>query len=143
MSDTSHPPSPEGAPPLNSLGIGHLFFNLSRMSHIIPNLWIGGIASISDTKRLKANNIQYVLSVMRGQVPMDPVRGVLFQNLSGCLKSFAQIGLIRYQVELDDTEYSDLLVHIPPCIAFLEKAMASGKGVIVHCQAGMSECSNH
>jgi dual specificity phosphatase 12 len=45
---------------------------------------------------------------------------------------------IKYQIPLDDTESADLLVYLPPAIAFIQAALESGKGILAHCQAGMS-----
>lgn len=46
---------------------------------------------------------------------------------------------IRRQVPLDDLEDEDILTHMGPCIKFIEKELANGRGVLVHCQAGVSE----
>ena len=48
---------------------------------------------------------------------------------------------IRRQVPLDDLEDEDILTHMGPCIKFIEKELANGRGVLVHCQAGVSESS--
>lgn len=46
---------------------------------------------------------------------------------------------IRRQVSLDDLEDEDILTHMGPCVKFIEKELANGRGVLVHCQAGVSE----
>ena len=43
------------------------------MDQVIPNLWLGNIASISDVENLKDNNIHSILSAMRGIVVVQGV----------------------------------------------------------------------
>lgn len=45
---------------------------------------------------------------------------------------------IRHQILLDDTEDADVLVHLLPSIHFIEAELDKGRGVLVHCQAGIS-----
>src|SRR5215510_4967690 len=40
---------------------------------------------------------------------------------------------------LDDTDDADVLSHLIPAITFIEDEMGKGRGVLVHCQAGVSE----
>lgn len=46
----------------------------------------------------------------------------------------------HFQIQLDDTEDSDALAFFPQCISFIENELDNGRGVLVHCQAGMSTC---
>ena len=48
--------------------------------------------------------------------------------------------LIHHQVELDDTDEADVLQHLPKCVEVINNEIEKGRGVLVHCQAGMSEC---
>jgi dual specificity phosphatase 12 len=49
---------------------------------------------------------------------------------------------IRHQINIDDTDEEDVLVHFLPSIAFIQAELDKGRGVLVHCQAGMSaSCS--
>ncbi|KAG8970946.1 hypothetical protein FRC05_011620 [Tulasnella sp. 425] len=82
------------------------------MDEIVDNLWLSGIEPALDEEDLLKNNIGYVLTALRGILTL-PVPHI-----------------IHYQVQLDDTEYDDLLVHLPPAIAFIEAALKSGKGVL-------------
>ncbi|KAF8708903.1 hypothetical protein AX14_013529 [Amanita brunnescens Koide BX004] len=45
---------------------------------------------------------------------------------------------IRHQIMLDDTEDADVLVHLLPSIHFIQAELGKGRGVLVHCQAGVS-----
>jgi dual specificity phosphatase 12 len=42
---------------------------------------------------------------------------------------------------LDDTEEEDVLVHLIPAISFIQEQLDMDRGVLVHCQAGMSPFS--
>ncbi|KAJ7118631.1 hypothetical protein C8R43DRAFT_1035569 [Mycena crocata] len=89
------------------------------MDEIIPGLWVGDLPSATDTQSLKANKIFSILSAMRGRVTINET-------------------FIRHQILLDDTEEADVLVHFIPAITFIQAELDKGRGVLVHCQAGMS-----
>ncbi|KAL0959580.1 hypothetical protein HGRIS_011290 [Hohenbuehelia grisea] len=89
------------------------------MDEIIPGLWIGNLPSALDVKTLKENKIFSILSAMRGRITIHET-------------------FIRHQIHLDDTEDADILVHFLPAITFIQTELDKGRGVLVHCQAGMS-----
>ncbi|KAF7316499.1 hypothetical protein MIND_00169000 [Mycena indigotica] len=89
------------------------------MDEIIPGLWVGDLPSATNTANLKANKIFSILSAMRGRVTINET-------------------FIRHQISLDDTEETDVLVHFIPAITFIQAELDKGRGVLVHCQAGMS-----
>ncbi|KAJ7247897.1 hypothetical protein B0H12DRAFT_1186698 [Mycena haematopus] len=89
------------------------------MDEIIPGLFVGDLPSAKDTENLKANNIFSILSAMRGRVTISET-------------------FVRHQILLDDTEETDVLVHFIPAITFIQAELDKGRGVLVHCQAGMS-----
>ena len=95
------------------------FTIVNDMDEIIPNLWVGSIRSVSNVEALRKRNIHSVLSAMRGRV-----------NVSETFTHF--------QIQLDDNEDSDALAFFPQCIAFIENELDAGRGVLVHCMAGMS-----
>ncbi|KAF9817014.1 hypothetical protein IEO21_03688 [Rhodonia placenta] len=80
------------------------------MNQIIDNLWVGDLRAALDTETLKANNISSVLTATFN----------------------------RFQINLDDTEDADILAHLFSAAAFIEAEHSKGKGVLVHCQAGIS-----
>ena len=45
----------------------------------------------------------------------------------------------KLQINLDDTEDADVLSHLVTAIQFIEAELEKGRGVLVHCQAGLSE----
>ncbi|EJD00661.1 uncharacterized protein FOMMEDRAFT_22408 [Fomitiporia mediterranea MF3/22] len=89
------------------------------MDEVTPGLWIGNIHAASDSALLRANNIHSVLSCMRGKVRVAET-------------------FTHFQIQLDDTEDADALAFFPQCISFIENELDQGRGVLVHCQAGMS-----
>ncbi|KDQ32112.1 hypothetical protein PLEOSDRAFT_1034159 [Pleurotus ostreatus PC15] len=89
------------------------------MDEIIPGLWIGDLPSALDVDNLKEHGIFSILSAMRGRVTIHET-------------------FIRHQILLDDTEDADILTHFLPSISFIQNELDKGRGVLVHCQAGMS-----
>ncbi|KAJ7599078.1 hypothetical protein C8J56DRAFT_915807 [Mycena floridula] len=89
------------------------------MDEIIPGLWIGDLPSALDVKSLKDNKIFSILSAMRGKITVHET-------------------FIRHQILLDDTAEADILAHFLPSITFIQSELDKGRGVLVHCQAGMS-----
>jgi dual specificity phosphatase 12 len=106
------------------------------MDEIIPGLWIGGLPSAQNTQLLKEQNIYSILSAMRGRITINEVGSMYGSpgSLSHILQTF-----IRHQIMLDDTDDADVLVHLLPSIHFVQAELDKGRGVLVHCQAGVSE----
>ncbi|KAH6906785.1 protein-tyrosine phosphatase-like protein [Coprinopsis sp. MPI-PUGE-AT-0042] len=93
------------------------------MDEILPGLWLGSLASALDTETLKAHNIRSVLSAMRGRITVKET-------------------FIRHQISLDDIEDADILMHFLPAIQFIKAELAKGRGVLVHCHAGVSRSAS-
>ncbi|KAF9225740.1 hypothetical protein BS17DRAFT_777609 [Gyrodon lividus] len=89
------------------------------MDEIVPNLWIGNLPSALDVESLKAKNIFSVVTAMRGKVIINATFN-------------------KYQINIDDSADEDVLVHFLPSISFIQKELDKGRGVLVHCQAGIS-----
>ncbi|ETW78140.1 hypothetical protein HETIRDRAFT_55514 [Heterobasidion irregulare TC 32-1] len=89
------------------------------MDQVVLNLWVGDLHSAKDVETLKANGIFSVLSAMRGRLTIHET-------------------LTRHQVLIDDTEEADILQHLISSITFIQAELEKGRGVLVHCQAGMS-----
>lgn len=95
-------------------------FKKPRMDEIIKGLWIGDLISAKNVERLKKNKIYSVLSAMRGRINIRET-------------------FIHHQILLDDSEDADILVHLLPSIHFIQAELDKGRGVLVHCHAGISE----
>ncbi|KAI0676571.1 hypothetical protein C8Q78DRAFT_962476 [Trametes maxima] len=89
------------------------------MNEVVPNLWVGDLPSALNTENLKAHNIRSVLTAMRGRVSINET-------------------FMRHQINIDDTESSDILQHFVPAITFIQAELDKEHGILVHCQAGMS-----
>ncbi|KAM6503317.1 hypothetical protein JOM56_000260 [Amanita muscaria] len=92
------------------------------MDQVIPGLWIGDLPSAQNTELLKGHGIYSILSAMRGRIQIKET-------------------FIRHQILLDDSEDEDVLVHLLPSIHFIQEELDKGRGVLVHCQAGISRSS--
>ncbi|KAL5522325.1 YVH1 [Sanghuangporus sanghuang] len=93
--------------------------NPSIMDEVVKGLWVGSIHAAADAELLRQRNIHSVLSCMRGKVKIAET-------------------FTHFQIQLDDTEDADALAFFPQCISFIENELEQGRGVLVHCQAGMS-----
>ncbi|KAJ8596152.1 hypothetical protein M405DRAFT_805862 [Rhizopogon salebrosus TDB-379] len=89
------------------------------MDEVVRGLWIGDLPSALDVKGLKERNIFSIVSAMRGKVTIHATFN-------------------KYQVNIDDSENEDVLVHFLPSISFIQSELDKGRGVLVHCQAGVS-----
>jgi dual specificity phosphatase 12 len=45
-----------------------------HLDQVLPGLWVGDLHSAKDADTLKANNIQSILTVMRGKFSVPEVR---------------------------------------------------------------------
>lgn len=89
------------------------------MNEVIPGVWIGDLQSALDVEGLKERNIFSILTAMRGKVTIHAIFN-------------------RYQVNIDDSSNEDVLVHFLPSISFIQNELDKGRGVLVHCMAGIS-----
>ncbi|KAG1823341.1 protein-tyrosine phosphatase-like protein [Suillus subaureus] len=89
------------------------------MDEVVPGVWIGDLQSALDVKGLKERNIFSILTAMRGKVTIHAIFN-------------------RYQVNVDDSANEDVLVHFLPSISFIQNELDKGRGVLVHCMAGIS-----
>ena len=108
----------------------------NHMDEVVHNLWIGDIQSSKDVEQLKAHNIHSVLTAMRGRVSIHVVGHCAHDQLFMTLKRSQT--LKRLQILLDDTAEADILQHLIPSITFIEAELEKDRGILVHCQAGMS-----
>ncbi|KIJ36307.1 hypothetical protein M422DRAFT_212249 [Sphaerobolus stellatus SS14] len=91
----------------------------NQMDMVIENLWIGTHIAALNAELLQKHGIKSILTVMRGKLAIS--------------KPFS-----RHQILLDDTDDADALAHFPACNQWIDAEIKKGRGVLVHCQAGMS-----
>jgi dual specificity phosphatase 12 len=89
------------------------------MDEVVPGVWIGDLQSALDVKGLKERNIFSILTAMRGKITIHATFN-------------------RYQINIDDSANEDVLVHFLPSISFIQNELDKGRGVLVHCMAGIS-----
>ncbi|KAI0087434.1 protein-tyrosine phosphatase-like protein [Irpex rosettiformis] len=93
------------------------------MSEVLPNLWIGNIRDALDIEGLKQRNIRSILTAMRGTVKVKETMNQL-------------------QIDLIDTDDEDILKHLVTCVTFVQAELDKGRGVLVHCVAGISRSAS-
>ncbi|KAH7913299.1 hypothetical protein BJ138DRAFT_1059286 [Hygrophoropsis aurantiaca] len=89
------------------------------MDEVVPRLWIGDLPSALDVEGLKEKKIFSIVTAMRGKVTIHAAFN-------------------KYQINIDDSSDEDVLVHFMPSISFIQNELDKGRGVLVHCQAGIS-----
>ncbi|KAJ3574685.1 hypothetical protein NP233_g1586 [Leucocoprinus birnbaumii] len=85
-------------------------------------LYLGNFAAAQSPEHRKKLAITHLLSVCN-ECP---------------LSSSGPTGLAHLQITVEDTEYSDLLIHLPKTSRFIQEALQEGGRVLVHCVMGVS-----
>ena len=88
---------------------------------ITPGLWIGSEGDSQNPAFFKKHNIGYVVNCSK-TIPFKNVPGV-----------------DQYRIPIDDNpnEGDVLLSHFPVVVRSIDAVLSRGKGVLVHCRAGM------
>ncbi|XP_010464177.1 PREDICTED: dual specificity protein phosphatase 1B [Camelina sativa] len=97
-----------------------LFGGVNDLSEIQQGLFIGSVAEATNSDLLKSSNITHVLTVAVALVPPYPN------------------DFVYKVIEVVDREETDLTVYFDECFTFIDQAIQSGGGVLVHCFMGMS-----
>lgn len=86
---------------------------------IVSNLWIGSEGDATDPGFFRDHNIGYVVNCTRNIATMP--------------------GVETYRIPVDDAlnENARMLSHWPVVVRDIDAALSRGKGVLVHCRAGM------
>ena len=71
--------------------------------------------------------------------PLRALHGIT-HILSVCL-DYASTGPAHLQISVLDSEYENLLVHLPKACAWIHDAVENGGRVLVHCVMGVSRSS--
>ncbi|ORY89488.1 hypothetical protein BCR35DRAFT_275994 [Leucosporidium creatinivorum] len=95
---------------------------MANMHQVMSNLWIGDYASSQDATELTKLGITHVVCAMK-QGYADPA------------------GFKMHRILIDDTDRTNIIEHFPSACDFIAQARLHSKGVLVHCQAGVSRSS--
>lgn len=102
------------------------------MDHYYPakrippyNLWVGSRRDSMNATAARRHNISLVVNCTR-DIP------------------FSVPGVARYRVPVDDhpDEAADMLEHLPAVTAMIDRHLQAGRGVLVHCFAGISRSAS-
>uniref|UniRef100_A0A2K5Q3E7 Dual specificity protein phosphatase 12 n=2 Tax=Cebus imitator TaxID=2715852 RepID=A0A2K5Q3E7_CEBIM len=95
-----------------------------QMLEVQPGLYLGGAAAVAEPNHLREAGITAVLTVDSEEPSFQAGPGAE--------------GLWHLFVPALDKPETDLLSHLDRCVAFIGQARAEGRGVLVHCHAGVS-----
>lgn len=146
---------------------------IGHMQEVIPGLWIGDIIAARDGKGLKEAGIVCIQTFLQSQEPSNsfitfyslhsssifsPLHFPSQNTIVSILKHEVKypFAVKSYSLPVDDVASSDILSHIPACVAWIQAAMEESRnregenleegdgidragGILVHCQAGMSK----
>eukprot|EP00753_Platysulcus_tardus_P015869 PLAT5321.2.p1 GENE.PLAT5321.2~~PLAT5321.2.p1 ORF type:complete len:268 (-),score=14.82 PLAT5321.2:72-875(-) len=99
----------------------------AEMQEVVAGVWIGPQRAAGKVAALEAAGITHVLTA-NGQPP----------RLLLAMAARKMTALQNLVLELDDEPEEDIASTFPTAIAFIQKALAEGGGVLVHCTAGIS-----
>jgi len=88
--------------------------------NVIPGLYISGADAAENVQGLKATRISHILS------------------LCGASPTFPQDFQYLVFRDIIDAPWQDMISYLPNCVQFIERGLAEGGGVLVHCAAGVS-----
>jgi protein-tyrosine phosphatase len=92
------------------------------MNLIVPKLYLGHLGAALDLDHLTKMKVSHVVQVFEQDLrPFD---------------------LIYHSVVIDDDVNVNLIPYIQPAFDFIENALESGSGVLVHCQMGTSRSAS-
>ncbi|XP_072615758.1 dual specificity protein phosphatase 12 isoform X3 [Vulpes vulpes] len=95
-----------------------------HLLEVRPGLYLGGAAAVAEPGLLREAGITAVLAVDSEEPDLTAGAGTE--------------GLRRLFVRALDEPETDLLSHLDRCAAFIGRARAEGRAVLVHCHAGVS-----
>lgn len=90
------------------------------MSEIYPNLFLGDVGASSNASFIKKSNITHILVAGKG------------------LKQHFETKCTYMQLEIEDVSATKIITCFIDSIKFIDEAIASRKGVLVHCLGGVS-----
>uniref|UniRef100_A0A1J3I921 Dual specificity protein phosphatase 1B n=1 Tax=Noccaea caerulescens TaxID=107243 RepID=A0A1J3I921_NOCCA len=90
------------------------------LSQIQQGLFIGSVAEANNKDLLKSSNVTHILTIAVALAPPYPD------------------DFVYKVIEVVDRSETDLTVYFDECFSFMEQAIQSGGGVLVHCFMGIS-----
>jgi len=92
----------------------------------LGHLWLGSFAAISDADLLRKHRISHLVQVI--DAPLLP--------------SVNDPNMTVTRIDIMDIPSADLKSHLDNACARIEKSLAAGKNVLVHCQQGISRSAS-
>jgi len=89
-------------------------------THIEKGLYIGTFMTEQNMENLQRLNVTHIIQVAEGLEPSHPEK------------------FKYYNVNVKDLPSEDLVQYFSKCFAFIDEAIDSNSGVLVHCMAGIS-----
>lgn len=94
----------------------------TRITEIIPNLYLGNAVDAADETLLQSSNIRYILNLT-----------------STCPNHFLANSTYKYkQIKIEDSCREDIKGIIEEAIGFIDLAKSDNSSVLIHCQGGVS-----
>ncbi|GAB6027498.1 hypothetical protein CHUAL_001750 [Chamberlinius hualienensis] len=116
------PSSPQAPPTLSSpCQSEENAIENTQATQVMPHLYLGNQKDASDLQRLRQLNIQFVLNVTSHLPGYHEGRGIRYKRLPAT-----------------DSTQQNLKQYFEEAFEFIDKAVRSKSGVLVHCQAGIS-----
>jgi len=116
-------------------------------------LYIGSLSAIHDSELLRSHSITHLVQVLdigwlpesggNSQLSRSPVQlqspNTQFFATASATSSIQSVnGLTCYRIDLSDQPNADLQSHLESVCTWINSSLANGKGVLVHCQQGIS-----
>lgn len=97
---------------------------------IDDGIWLGSMMSLQARKSLREAGVTHILSVLDVQAMGTSVEN--FENLP-IFEDFEHL-----YISVEDVDEEDMLQYFDKALSFMDNAISSGGGVLVHCIAGIS-----
>jgi dual specificity phosphatase 12 len=85
-------------------------------------LYLGNLSAARSSRSLTERRITHILSVCP-----DPIPGELPES-----------GMRHMRISVEDVDYANLLIWLPPAVRFIDDALSKHGVVLVHCVQGLS-----
>jgi dual specificity phosphatase 12 len=116
---------------------------MTNMHQVMSNLWIGDYASSQDTAELNKHGITHIVCASTSRATLSSSAKQAADPFPSAVKQgYADpAGFKMHRILIDDTDRTNIIEHFPAACDFIAEARMHSKGVLVHCQAGVSRSS--